>query len=189
MRHRPPPLLAAQPVPVRESGPWSAAAQTPCWPASACSPFQASVRWWRPSWLIATLAGAGVGATAGWLARRPWLARASARAMRTSMPRAFERGGTLVTVRADDALAVRINDLMESESRVVAGERRTAYESGRLGASRPGSVPARSRRDRGRAAAVSRAARFDCEVCGRWQISPPSACRAQRAVPAASAVV
>ena len=90
-------------------------------------------------WLVATLTGAGVGAAAGGLVGSltgAGLSEADAQAHSEGV----SRGGTLVTVRGDDAQADRVQHIMLGSARIgVSGEAtaRTAGATGMTGASTP----------------------------------------------------
>ena len=79
-------------------------------------------------WLVAALTGAGVGAAAGGLLGS--LAGAGVSEADAHVhAEGVRRGGTLVTVRADDAEADRINAVLDGRGAVDLAARRTEYEA------------------------------------------------------------
>lgn len=79
-------------------------------------------------WLVATLAGAGVGAAAGGLFGSLTGAGVSEADAHT-YSEGVRRSGSLVTVRADGAMAGEINALLDSRTPVDPAVRRTKYEN------------------------------------------------------------
>lgn len=79
-------------------------------------------------WLVATLTGAGAGAAAGGL-----LGSLTGAGVRSEDAQVYaegvRRGGTLVTVRADEADASRIESVLASSGHVDIAQRRAAYQS------------------------------------------------------------
>ena len=78
-------------------------------------------------WLVATLAGAGVGAAAGGLIGSLTGAGVSEADAHT-YSEGVRRGGSLVTVRADDAMAGTITAILDGRTPVDPVVRRTEYE-------------------------------------------------------------
>ena len=78
-------------------------------------------------WLVATLAGAGVGAAAGGLIGSLTGAGVSEADAHT-YSEGVRRGGSLVTVRADDAMASKVNTVLDGRTPVDPAVRRTEYE-------------------------------------------------------------
>lgn len=81
-------------------------------------------------WLAATLAGAGVGAAAGGLVGSLAGAGVSERDA-AAYAEGVRRGGTLITVRANEANAHRAMDILEQEGAVDLDEREQAWRSER----------------------------------------------------------
>ncbi len=79
-------------------------------------------------WLIATLTGAGIGAAAGGLGGALVGAGVSEEDANT-YSEGVRRGGTLVTVRADESDASRIDAMLDGRTPVDIGKRRAEYES------------------------------------------------------------
>lgn len=79
-------------------------------------------------WLVATLAGAGVGAAAGGLFGSLTGAGVSEADAHTHSE-GVRRGGSLVTVRADGAMTGEIDVLLDSRTPVDPAVRRTEYEN------------------------------------------------------------
>ena len=80
-------------------------------------------------WLVATLTGAGVGAAAGGLIGS--LTGAGVREEDAHVyAEGVRRGGTLVTVRVDDAQAARVNEIMAGTGAVDIRTRADEYRSG-----------------------------------------------------------
>lgn len=79
-------------------------------------------------WLVATLAGAGVGAAAGGLAGSLTGAGLSETEAHT-YAEGVRRGGSLVTVRADDAQAARVTDILDDHGRIDLDERTQNWRS------------------------------------------------------------
>lgn len=77
-------------------------------------------------WLVATLTGAGIGAAAGGLAGSLTGAGLSEADAHT-YAEGVRRGGTLLTVRADDAHAVRVMDILEEHGSVDIDERQKSW--------------------------------------------------------------
>ena len=79
-------------------------------------------------WLVATLTGAGAGAAAGSL-----LGSLTGAGVHDDDAHVYaegvRRGGTLVTVRADDSLTSRIVPILAETGPVVLADRRTSYQS------------------------------------------------------------
>jgi hypothetical protein len=73
-------------------------------------------------WLVATLTGAGIGAAAGGLAGGLTGAGLSESDAHT-YSEGVRRGGTLVTVRADEAHAARVMDILEEHGSIDVDER------------------------------------------------------------------
>jgi hypothetical protein len=73
-------------------------------------------------WLVATVTGAGIGAAAGGLAGGLTGAGLSESDAHT-YSEGVRRGGTLVTVRADDAHAARVMDILEEHGSIDVDER------------------------------------------------------------------
>jgi hypothetical protein len=78
-------------------------------------------------WLVAALAGAGVGAAAGGLVGSLTGAGVS-EADAELHAEGVRRGGTLVTVRTDDALASKVERILDARSNVNLATRRSEYE-------------------------------------------------------------
>jgi len=78
-------------------------------------------------WLVATLVGAGVGAAAGGLVGSLTGAGVSEADAHT-YSEGVRRGGSLVTVRADDTMAGKINAVLDGRTPVDPAVRRTEYE-------------------------------------------------------------
>jgi len=78
-------------------------------------------------WLVATLAGAGVGAAAGGLVGSLTGAGVSEADAHT-YSEGVRRGGSLVTVRADGAMASKIDAVLDGRTPVDPVVRRTEYE-------------------------------------------------------------
>ena len=78
-------------------------------------------------WLVATLAGAGVGAAAGGLVGSLTGAGVSEADAHT-YSEGVRRGGSLVTVRADGAMASKIDAILDGRTPVDPVVRRTEYE-------------------------------------------------------------
>ncbi len=78
-------------------------------------------------WLVATLVGAGVGAAAGGLVGSLTGAGVSEADAHT-YSEGVRRGGSLVTVRADDTMASKINAVLDGRTPVDPAVRRTEYE-------------------------------------------------------------
>jgi hypothetical protein len=78
-------------------------------------------------WLVAALAGAGVGAAAGGLVGSLTGAGVS-EADAELHAEGVRRGGTLVTVRTDDAMAHKVERIMDARSNVDLSTRRSEYE-------------------------------------------------------------
>lgn len=79
-------------------------------------------------WLIATLTGAGVGAGAGGLLGSLTGAGVPEKDAHV-YAEGVRRGGTLVTVRTNDANAARIEGIMAAPGSTTLDSRRTAYEA------------------------------------------------------------
>ena len=79
-------------------------------------------------WLVATLTGAGVGAAAGGLFGSLTGAGVS-EADAQVHAEGVRRGGTVVTVRADDAQSARITAILDDRSPVDLATRRSEYET------------------------------------------------------------
>jgi hypothetical protein len=79
-------------------------------------------------WLVATLAGAGVGAAAGGLVGS-LIGAGVSEADAHIHAEALRRGGTLVTVRTDDALAHKVERIMDARASVDLAARRAEYEA------------------------------------------------------------
>ena len=79
-------------------------------------------------WLVTTLTGAGVGAAAGGLLGSLTGAGVS-EADAHVHAEGVRRGGTLVTVRADETGAARINAMLDGRAPVDLATRRTEYET------------------------------------------------------------
>jgi len=79
-------------------------------------------------WLVATLAGAGIGAASGGLVGSLTGAGVS-RDEAHVYAEGVKRGGSLVTVRADDADAARVEGVMARRSTADWQQRRTSYGS------------------------------------------------------------
>ncbi len=79
-------------------------------------------------WLIATLTGAGIGAAAGGLGGALVGAGVSEEDADT-YSEGVRRGGTLVTVRADESNASRIDAVLDGRTPVDIGKRRAEYQS------------------------------------------------------------
>ena len=78
-------------------------------------------------WLVATLAGAGIGAAAGGLLGS--LAGAGvSEADAHTYAEGVRRGGNLVTVRADEGMAARVNAVLDGRTPVDPTARRAEYE-------------------------------------------------------------
>lgn len=80
-------------------------------------------------WLVATLTGAGIGAAAGGLAGAltgAGIGEADAQAYDEGV----RRGGTLVTVRADDTQAPRVMDILERHGAIDLAERADEWRTG-----------------------------------------------------------
>ncbi len=99
-------------------------------------------------WLVATITGAGIGAGAGGLLGSLIGAGHSEREAHI-YAEGVRRGGTLVSVRVDDAEAVRVESLLNGTGRVDIAERGAEYRAAgwdRFDETRPpepGSPPAR----------------------------------------------
>ncbi len=78
-------------------------------------------------WLVATLVGAGVGAAAGGLVGSLTGAGVSEADAHT-YSEGVRRGGSLVTVRADDTMASTVNAILDGRTPVDPAVRRTEYE-------------------------------------------------------------
>lgn len=79
-------------------------------------------------WLVTTLAGAGIGAAAGGLVgglTGAGLSEADAH----TYSEGVRRGGTLVTVKADDAQAVHVMDVLEEHGSVNVTERAEGWKA------------------------------------------------------------
>jgi uncharacterized protein (TIGR02271 family) len=79
-------------------------------------------------WLVSTLVGAGVGAAAGGLVGSLTDAGLSHEDAH-SYAEGVRRGGTLVSVRADDAMASRVADILDDEGTVDMDRRETEWRS------------------------------------------------------------
>ena len=79
-------------------------------------------------WLIATLTGAGIGAAAGGLGGALVGAGVSEEDAST-YSEGVRRGGTLVTVRADDSAANRVETILNGRTPVDISARRAEYQS------------------------------------------------------------
>src|ERR687897_332532 len=79
-------------------------------------------------WLVTTLVGAGAGAAAGGLLGSPLRARVS-EAHAQVYEEGVRRGGTLVTVRADDAQVDRVVDILDDHGSVDIDERSRSWRS------------------------------------------------------------
>lgn len=79
-------------------------------------------------WLVAALTGAGVGAAAGGLLGSLTGAGVS-EADAHVYAEGVRRGGTLVTVRSDDAMAGRVEEIMNTRAYVDPATRRRDYEA------------------------------------------------------------
>ena len=79
-------------------------------------------------WLVATLAGAGVGAAAGGLAGSLTGAGLSETEAHT-YAEGVRRGGTLVTVRADETQSARVTDILDDHGRIDLDERAQGWRS------------------------------------------------------------
>ena len=79
-------------------------------------------------WLVATLTGAGIGAAAGGLGGALVGAGVSEEDADT-YSEGVRRGGTLVTVRADESNASRIDAVLDGRTPVDIGKRRAEYQS------------------------------------------------------------
>ena len=79
-------------------------------------------------WLVATLTGAGVGAAVGSLAGSLTGAGVSEADAHT-YAEGVRRGGTLVTVRADDVIASRVVSILEEHGSVDVDERARGWQS------------------------------------------------------------
>ncbi len=79
-------------------------------------------------WLVATLVGAGVGAAAGGLVGSLTGAGVS-EADAHAYAEGVRRGGTLVTVRAEDAMAARVANILDDHGTVDMDERETTWRS------------------------------------------------------------
>ncbi len=79
-------------------------------------------------WLIATLTGAGVGAGAGGLLGSLTGAGVPEKDAHV-YAEGLRRGGTLVTVRADDVQATQVEGIMIAPNTTTIASRRTAYEA------------------------------------------------------------
>jgi len=91
-------------------------------------------------WLVATLTGAGVGAAAGGLVGSLTGAGVS-EADAQVHAEGVRRGGTLVTVRADEAQAGRIETVLDGRTPVNLATRRTEYETEGWANFNPSAVP------------------------------------------------
>ena len=78
-------------------------------------------------WLVATLTGAGIGAAAGGLFGSLTGAGVSEADAHT-YAEGVRRGGNLVTVRADDGVAARVNAVLDGRTPVDPTARRAEYE-------------------------------------------------------------
>ncbi len=92
-------------------------------------------------WLASTLLGAGVGAAAGGLVgslTHAGIDEADAHAYAEGV----RRGGTLVTVRADDAMSKKIADILDDHGTINMDERETTWRTaGWTGTYQPGATP------------------------------------------------
>ena len=79
-------------------------------------------------WLVATLTGAGVGAAAGGLAGSLTGAGVS-EADAQVHAEGVRRGGSLVTVRAEDNMAAKIEQVLDGRTSVNLESRRTEYQA------------------------------------------------------------
>ncbi|HEX8417685.1 MAG TPA: YsnF/AvaK domain-containing protein, partial [Methylobacterium sp.] len=79
-------------------------------------------------WLVATLTGAGIGAAAGGLAGSLTGAGLSEADAHT-YAEGIRRGGTLLTVRADDAHSTKVMDILEEHGSVDMDEREQTWRS------------------------------------------------------------
>ena len=79
-------------------------------------------------WLIATLTGAGIGAAAGGLGGALVGAGVSEEDANT-YSEGVRRGGTLVTVRADESNASRVDAMLDGRTPVDISKRRAEYEA------------------------------------------------------------
>lgn len=79
-------------------------------------------------WLVATLTGAGVGAAAGSLVGSLTGAGVS-EADAQVHAEGVRRGGSLVTVRADDSMASKIEQILDGRTAVNLETRRTEYQA------------------------------------------------------------
>ena len=91
-------------------------------------------------WLVAALTGAGVGAAAGGLLGSLTGAGVS-EADGHVFAEGVRRGGTLVTVRADDTQAAHIQTMLDGTSPVDVTTRRTEYEAEGWTAHDPAATP------------------------------------------------
>ena len=91
-------------------------------------------------WLVATLTGAGVGAAAGGLVGSLTGAGVS-EADAQVHAEGVRRGGTLVTVRADEAQAARIETVLDGRTPVNLATRRAEYETEGWAKFDPSAVP------------------------------------------------
>ena len=120
-------------IPIRRRGPARGPASARCWAAPpGFSPVLA--RWQFREFgpvvaagaLVATLAGAGVGAAVGGLVGA-LLEAGIPREHADIYAEAVRRGGTLVTVRTDDALSDRVTDILNRHSPVDIEERAESW--------------------------------------------------------------
>ena len=79
-------------------------------------------------WLVATVTGAGIGAGAGGLLGMLTGAGVSENDAHV-YSEGVRRGGTLVSVQADDAEAAQIESVMNGQGRLDTGSLRTAYQA------------------------------------------------------------
>jgi hypothetical protein len=79
-------------------------------------------------WLVATLTGAGVGAAAGGLVGSLTGAGVS-EADAEMHAEGVRRGGSLITVRTDEALASKVEGILDSRGAVNLASRRTEYQA------------------------------------------------------------